>query len=133
LKKFLKTEEDRLSVIREFERFLTTWDVLICPVTSSTAFEHLPLKRYVGPQPVYKKKKIDVDGRQIHYGLASVGLTSPFNVTGNPVVVVPIGKAKNGMPFGVQILGKRWQDIKLLSIVGEIENCLNRVGPPPGY
>jgi Asp-tRNA(Asn)/Glu-tRNA(Gln) amidotransferase A subunit family amidase len=87
----------------------------------------------MGPKPVYKAKYVDVDGSNVPYGLASVGLTSPFNVTGNPVVVAPAGVAKNGMPFGVQIVGKRWQDYRLLSLAQELEKNLEPVGRPPGY
>ncbi|MGL5805007.1 MAG: amidase family protein [Xenococcaceae cyanobacterium] len=37
-----------------------------------------------------------------------------FNLTGNPVVVIPIGQSKEGLPIGIQIAGKRWHDLEVL-------------------
>ncbi|MGL4883028.1 MAG: amidase family protein, partial [Waterburya sp.] len=57
-----------------------------------------------------------VDGVKFPYLLACGGYTMPLNFTGNPVVVIPIGKSKSGLPIGVQIVGRRWQDMELLAI-----------------
>jgi amidase len=44
----------------------------------------------------------------------------PFNLRGHPAVVIPIGKTKNSLPIGMQIVGKRWREMELLAIAQEI-------------
>ncbi len=43
-------------------------------------------------------------------------LTIPFNVTGNPALAVPIGFAANGLPFGMQIVGRLFDEPTVLRI-----------------
>jgi amidase len=59
------------------------------------------------------------------------GLTAPFNATGHPVVSLPIGKVGT-LPVGMQIVGQRGSDRRLLSIAALIENALGRLQPPEG-
>jgi amidase len=40
----------------------------------------------------------------------------PFNVTGNPVIVVPLTLSKAGLPIGVQLVGRRWGEARLLAV-----------------
>jgi aspartyl-tRNA(Asn)/glutamyl-tRNA(Gln) amidotransferase subunit A len=42
--------------------------------------------------------------------------TMPFNVTGNPVLAMPIGFAKNGLPLGMQIVGRAFDETRMLRI-----------------
>ena len=56
--------------------------------------------------------------------LACGGYTMPLNFTGSPVVTIPIGKSKLGLPIGVQIVGKRWHDMELLAIAEEIDRAI---------
>jgi amidase len=58
-------------------------------------------------------------------------LTAPFNVTGHPVVALPIGKSGH-LPVGVQIVGPRGADHRLLAIASLIENALGRLAPATG-
>ncbi|MDJ0570053.1 MAG: amidase family protein [Pleurocapsa sp. MO_192.B19] len=54
-----------------------------------------------------------------------------FNLTGHPVVVIPIGQTKNGLPIGVQIVGKRWQDLELLAIAQKLTEVTGKLKLPP--
>ncbi|MGL5793444.1 MAG: amidase [Waterburya sp.] len=101
--KTLLAERDR--TINQMDRFMNDWDAWICPVSMTPAFSH----RNFG-------QSIEVDGVKFPYLLACGGYTMPLNFTGNPVVVIPIGKSKSGLPIGVQIVGRRWQDMELLAI-----------------
>jgi amidase len=44
----------------------------------------------------------------------------PFSVTGSPVVVLPTGLV-DGLPFGMQVIGKRWQEDSLLTVSARLE------------
>ncbi len=56
--------------------------------------------------------------------------TMPLNLTGNPVVVIPIGQSKEGLPIGIQVVGKRWQDMSLLAIAQKLTETIDSFQPP---
>ena len=47
--------------------------------------------------------------------MAIEAFASPFNLTGSPVVVLPIGRTDAGLPIGLQLVGSRWTDMELLA------------------
>ena len=49
--------------------------------------------------------------------------TPEFNVTGHPVVNVPIGRDSAGVPFGLQIVAPRWRDGMALALAEVIEEA----------
>jgi amidase len=57
----------------------------------------------------------------------------PFNLSGHPAVVIPIRQTQNGLPIGLQIVGKRWREMELLAIAQEIDNAIGGFQPPSGY
>ncbi|MEM8777712.1 MAG: amidase [Cyanobacteria bacterium P01_G01_bin.49] len=111
--KAVLTERDHF--IAKMDRFMEKWDVWICPVSLTAAFPHCDFG-----QP------IEVDGVKFPYLLACGGYTMPLNFTGNPVVVIPIGQSEQGLPIGIQIVGKRWKDMELLTIAKEINQAAGR-------
>ena len=42
-------------------------------------------------------------------------LALPANLAGLPAVTVPIGPGRDGLPVGLQLVGRRWSDAMLLS------------------
>ncbi len=65
--------------------------------------------------------------------MASGAYTVPFNLTGHPVVVIPISQTEDGLAVGMQIVGKRWKEMELLSIAQQIDNAIGGFQYPPGY
>ncbi len=115
--KVILTARDRQ--IAQVDRFMDRWDAWICPVSLTSAFSHRD-----------NSKPIEVDGVKFPYLLACGAYTMPLNLTGNPVVVIPIGQSKEGLPIGVQIVGKRWQDMSLLSIATKINQVVGKFQHP---
>ncbi len=105
LAKYKAILAERARAMAKMDRFMDEWDAWICPVSLSPAFPHCNFG-----QP------IEVDEVKTPYLLACGGYTMPLNFTGSPVVVIPIGQSKSGLPIGVQIVGKRWQDMDILAI-----------------
>ena len=48
-------------------------------------------------------------------------------------MVVPIGFTKDGLPIGMQIAGKRWKEMELLSIAEQIVEIIGDFQRPLGY
>jgi len=81
-----------------FERF----DLLLTPATQVPAF---PAE---GPMPT------EIAGRPVdHWG--SLAVTFPFNLTGQPAISVPAGTVE-GVPVGLQIVGRRHDDLGVLRL-----------------
>jgi amidase len=114
------TKRDRF--IAELDAALEPWDVWICPVAATTAFTHRPAWN-----------AIDIDGRAYPHATANGIYLLPFNVSGHPAVVIPIGQTQAGLPIGMQIIGKRWREMELLSIAQEIDRVISKLQSPPGY
>ncbi len=108
--------------IQLLERFFLEFDALLCPVTATPAIRHCP-----------RNTPIDVDGQQVAYWSAGGGYTGPFNLTGHPVVIVPLTQSSDGLPIGLQIVGPRWSEMKILSIARALAPFVQGYRRPPGY
>jgi amidase len=109
---------DRL--IGVMEEFLTQCDALLCPVTVGPAIAHCE-----------QGIPIAVDDRTVPYWVAGIHYTAPFNLTGNPAVVIPMTRSADGLPIGLQVVGKRWDDMRVLRIAQAISEIIGPFQPPP--
>jgi amidase len=106
------------------ERFLDDWDVWLCPVATTVAYPHCRLVKHKAPPT------ISVDDKALPYIEATLAMTTPFSLTGSPVVVLPAG-IEAGLPVGLQWIGKRWRDERLLDCCAQVEQALGGYVPPP--
>ncbi len=113
---------DRL--IRAIERFLGEWDAWLCPVAPSVAYPQTRLVWWKRPPD------IAVDDARLPFVEGSIGLVTPFSLTGHPVAVLPAGLA-DGLPVGLQLVGRRWQDEALLANCALMEGMLPARPLPP--
>jgi len=127
LRLYMTALSRRDSLITALERFLSSWDAWLCPVSATPAFSLRPsgLGRPIQP--------LDVDGRKVQYYTANMSYTAPFNVTGSPVVVLPLTHSEEGLPIGVQVVGRRWHDMKLLAVAKRLAERTAPFRKPPGY
>ncbi len=100
---YQKAQKARTLLIQEFNEMLSKYDALIGPVAPSPAFKigdntDDPLKMYLE----------DV-------------MTVPASLAGLPAVSVPVGTNEEGLPVGLQIIGKRRDDAQILAIARELE------------
>jgi aspartyl-tRNA(Asn)/glutamyl-tRNA(Gln) amidotransferase subunit A len=54
--------------------------------------------------------------------------TRMFNLTGNPALVLPCGRTTDSLPIGLQIVGARWQEEKLMRIAKAYEVARGEYG-----
>ena len=109
-------------LILKMEAFLSDWDAWICPVASTPAFKHCRTG-----------SRISVDDKKISYSQANGTYAALFNLTENPVVVIPVTRTQNGLPIGVQIIGRRWKDLQLLNTAELMTEVTNGCSRPPTY
>jgi aspartyl-tRNA(Asn)/glutamyl-tRNA(Gln) amidotransferase subunit A len=48
--------------------------------------------------------------------------TVQANLAGLPAVSLPMGEHSNGLPFGIQLMGKRFEESELLSFAQQLMN-----------
>ena len=111
----------RDALIGLWERFFDDWDALLCPVSVGPAIPHGP-----------SAGLIEVDGQPLPYQVAGTAYCSPFNLTGHPSVVLPLARSSEGLPIGVQLVGRRWDEPRLLAIASRLADVIGPCQPPAG-
>ena len=93
-----------------FTRFFRNYDVWITPVSIAPAFKH-------------QKPGIpfEINACKVPYTKAFIPYNFPSTIPGHPIVVIPSGMTKKGLPVGVQLHGKKWNDYRLLQMARELE------------
>jgi amidase len=114
------TQRDRITT--QLDTALADWDVWLMPVAATTGFTHRPAW-----------SAIDVNGKSYPHAVANGAYTMPFNLSGHPAVVIPIGQTQNSLPIGMQIVGKRWCEMELLAIAQEVDKVVGDFRHPLGY
>jgi amidase len=127
MRRYFEALTRRDALIEALERFLARWDAWLCPVSCTPAFTHCTSGL------MWPAQTIEVDGVKIPYWKASISYTTPFNLTGNPVVVLPVAKSKEGLPIGVQVVGRRWRDMDLLGVAEQLAEVTGPFQCPAAY
>ena len=91
--------------------------VLLCPVSAVPAFRH-------------GEREWTIDGAGVHY-LDAWRYTAWFNLLQNPAVSVPAGRSAEGLPIGVQVVARHWEEHVALGVAAAIERAVGGFTPPP--
>jgi aspartyl-tRNA(Asn)/glutamyl-tRNA(Gln) amidotransferase subunit A len=87
------------------EEILKDYDVILLPTTPTTAFE---LNAVSDPISMYLQDIFTVHA----------------NLTGHPAISIPFGIHSNRMPFGLQVMGKNFEEKAILNFIKDIETLL---------
>lgn len=110
---YVKAQKVRTLIKADFDRAFEKYDVLITPTTPATAF---PVgENAANPLAMYMS---DV-------------LTVPINMAGVPAISIPAGFDAQGLPIGLQIIGKHFGEATLLRVAYTLEQELNIAGKYP--
>jgi Asp-tRNA(Asn)/Glu-tRNA(Gln) amidotransferase A subunit family amidase len=90
--------------------------VLLCPVASVPAFRH-------------GERTWNVEGRPVEY-LDAWRHTQWFNALACPAAVVPVGRSLEGLPIGVQIVARPFEDETALGIAAIVDEAFGYRAPP---
>ncbi|AKG20472.1 amidase [Calothrix sp. 336/3] len=120
LKRYFEALTERDRFIGQLDLELEPWDVWLVPVAATSAFTHRPAW-----------SAVEIDGRSYPYGVANGGYSMPFNLSGHPAIVIPIGQTQEGLPIGMQIVGKRWREMELIAIAQQLDQIIGTFQHPP--
>lgn len=100
---YKKAQQVRTLVQKEFNDAFKKYDILLTPTAPTAAFEigaksNNPLEMY----------------------LADI-CTVPVNIAGLPAISVPVGVDNNGMPIGMQLIGNKFEEEKILNAAYTLE------------
>jgi len=91
-------------------------DAIVTPATGCTA-PLLPLDALTTGE-----SDLTLLGRIMLYAL-------PANITGLPAISIPAGYDRNGLPLGLQVMGRPWEEETLLGIAGVADGLVERRAP----
>ena len=107
---YFKAQRLREAIRRELDAALTHVDVLLTPT--------LPIAT-----PTIERCTV-TPGMPLPPELLHIPrLTRPFNLTGHPVISVPCGFTQSGMPVGMQIIGRAFDEVTVLRVAQAYEQA----------
>jgi aspartyl-tRNA(Asn)/glutamyl-tRNA(Gln) amidotransferase subunit A len=116
---YLRAMAQATAYWQEVHTFLARFDLLLTPTTA------------VPPFPLGTGVPREIDGREVSR-LGWMAFTYPFNLTGQPAASVPAGFTDEGLPIGLQIVGRRHADRTVLAAAAAFEAaCPWRDRRPP--
>ena len=101
---FMQAARVRRMIADSFNSAFEQCDLIVCPSGAGTA---MPLDSDLTPLEYYA---LDL-------------FTVAMNLAGIPACTVPCGLAQNGLPLGMQVVGKRFDDMRVLQLAKHIETA----------
>ena len=109
---FLDDQAIRTEVYDALRNVLDDHDYLVSPTLACLAVDNASDRNTVGPS--------EINGEAID-PLIGWCMTYLINFIGYPAATVPAGLAENGLPVGMQIVGKRYADADVIAASAEFE------------
>jgi amidase len=97
-------ERLRTSLFERLNRFMQTYEFIICPVTQVLPFDVT--------QPFVR----EINGIQLENYLEWMKSCFQISVTGHPALSVPAGFSPTGLPVGMQIVGRYRDDFGVMQL-----------------
>jgi Asp-tRNA(Asn)/Glu-tRNA(Gln) amidotransferase A subunit family amidase len=109
---------DRLAWVEHPRRLFDKYDLLLTPTVACPPFR-------IGLDNPH-----EIAGRAVE-PYDWIPFTYPFNLTGQPACSVPVGFTKDGLPIGLQIVGRRFDDATVLRAAAAYERAAPWTGQKP--
>lgn len=106
--------------------FGSGFDVLLCPTMPATAFPH-------DHSPDVRQRTLEVNGEKVDYLDACLKWNGLVIFSDLPSTVVPVGRDRNNLPFGMQVVAAPWQDLQAIEVGKMLERLGFKYEAPPGY
>jgi Asp-tRNA(Asn)/Glu-tRNA(Gln) amidotransferase A subunit family amidase len=110
---YLVAQRIRTRAMAIFNKVLQDVDVIVTPATGMTA-PHIPV---TGQHSGWSDMSVDTEMMRYVF---------PGNLTGLPAITFPAGYDKQGLPIGMQVMGRPWEEKRLLQIAYAAEQVVDR-------
>ncbi len=122
-REWLQLDEERTRLRLAWREFFREWDIVLCPIAASVAFEHQH-----GP---YRGRRLVIDGVETPYfqQLFWAGLATCSYL---PATVFPTGVGTQRLPIGLQAIGDAYADLQTIEFARLITQEIGGFQPPPG-
>ena len=104
-----RAEKLRSVLWERVRRFMERYELLVLPTVA------------VRPFPVEQPYPTEIEGKPLENYTQWFSLTYAISVTGLPVISVPAGFTRDGLPVGIQIVGRRRQEAAVLAAAAAFE------------
>jgi len=100
------------ALYRRWQTFFQRYDVILSPSIT------------ISPRAWRELYPAQIDGKPTRSYFHWLALAYAVTLPGHPAVSLPLGRDRNGMPFGLQIVGPRGGDAFVLSVAAALESLL---------
>ncbi|MDQ0458426.1 amidase [Rhizobium paknamense] len=97
---------------RRWQGFYDHWDFILCPAVT------------ISPRDWHELYPSEIDGNPTKTYYHWLAMAYASTLAGHPSITIPVGRDDLGMPFGLQIIGKRHDDLATLRMAAAIEALL---------
>jgi aspartyl-tRNA(Asn)/glutamyl-tRNA(Gln) amidotransferase subunit A len=105
---YVKAQRMRQQLADRFDTLFLDADFLVCPTMRT-------------PAPSVDAPTVEIAGKVYPLHTAVTNLTMPFNLTGLPAISIPWCESANGLPIGLQVIGRRGADCQVLAAAARLE------------
>jgi amidase len=124
-RQWLSYNERRLQMRKRFEEFFTEWDAMLLPVMPCAAIPH------DHSEPMAARVARVGDEQRPYWSLTT--WMAPAGACYLPATVVPVGRLRNGLPVGIQIVGPYLEDRTTLDLARHLSAMIGGCPRPPGF
>lgn len=115
-----RADAERTRILDRVSRFFETYDYLVCPVNQ------------VLPFSIDKEYVDEINGEKLGDYLSWMKSCYYITITGHPAISVPCGFTPEGLPVGIQIVGRSFADLAVLQLAYAFEQATGFAKRRPG-
>ncbi len=108
---YVNAQRLRGVLVKDFRALFAEIDCLMTPATATTA-------------PRIGQMQIELDGESMDTRIATTRVTRGINVLGFPALAMPCGESKEGLPIGLQMVARPFEEALLLALGEALEPAL---------
>ncbi|MFH1130999.1 MAG: amidase [Pseudomonadota bacterium] len=113
---YVHAQRHRVRLCTHFDHALEQIDAIVTPTTACTA-------------PVIPKDALKTGESNLAVTDKIMRFTSAANLTGLPAISLPAGYDQNGLPIGIQLIGRAFEEHLLLRIADAADDLVHRCQP----
>jgi amidase len=109
---FYRDQAIRTEIYNAFQGVLNTYDLLVTPTLACLPVDNADDGNPVGPSAINDEEVDPLIGSCLTYFV---------NFTGHPAASIPAGLSDDGLPVGMQVIGRRYADADVLAASAAFE------------